>query len=210
MKAIILIGMGGHARVLLDTMRCLNISVLGYVAPSIADSANIKINYLGNDEEFFKSYSPKQVTLVNGIGSVSDTERRTEVFKRCKEKRFSFLSVVHPSAVVAQNVQLGEGCQLMAGSVIQSGVKLGENTIINTRAGVDHDCIIGSHVHVSIGSTIAGSVCVGEGAHVGAGATVIQGVQVGSKSVIGAGAVVLSDVISGNVVVGIPASILKS
>lgn len=208
-RSVILIGSGGHARVLFDALCCMGVEVLGVVDVSSDCWLPPGVRYLGDDERFLSDYSQEQVILVNGLGCVENAEARKEVYERFKGHGFDFCSVIHPSAIIAKDVVLGDGCQIMAGAVIQSGTQLGSNTLVNTRAGVDHDCVVENHAHVSVGSTLAGSVCVGAGAHIGAAATVIQGVQIGSKSIVAAGAVVLSDVSPGDTVVGIPAHRLE-
>ncbi len=92
----------------------------------------------------------------------------------------SFETVIHPSAVIAPEVHIDDGVQVMAGAIVQPGSWLGENVIINTGARVDHDCTIDAHAHVAPGVTLSGNVHVGNGAHIGAGATVIQGIKVGT------------------------------
>jgi len=204
-QPVVLIGMGGHARVLLEALRCASIPVSGYVNSAAIDSLDKSIRSLGDDDHFVSNSSPGEAFLVNGVGGVKFTTQRKSLFKRYKSLGYQFATVIHPQSVVARDVELGEGSQVMAGAVIQSGVKCGENVIVNTRAGVDHDCVIESHAHISIGSTLAASVCIGEGTHIGASATVIQGIHIGSECVVGAGAVVLSDVSTGDTVVGVPA-----
>jgi len=204
-KPVVLIGMGGHARVLLEALYCSSVTVSGYVNPTKIDSPDHAIEYLGDDDDFIVNSSPSNVLLVNGMGGVKSTTKRENIYKRYKKAGYHFATVIHPHSIIAQDVVIGEGCQVMAGVVIQLGSRFGENIIINTRAGIDHDCVIGSHAHISINSTLAGSVHVGERVYVGASATVIQGVKIGLGSVVGAGAVVISDVDSGDTVVGVPA-----
>jgi UDP-perosamine 4-acetyltransferase len=142
---------------------------------------------------------------VNGLGSVESTAKRAALFQRFKGKGYRFATVVHPSAVVAGDVVLEEGVQVMAGAVIQPGTRVGENTIVNTGAIVDHDCALASHVHVAPGAVLSGGVSIGEGTHVGTGAKIIQGVRVGSHSLVAAGAVVVDPVGERARVFGVPA-----
>ncbi len=183
LKYCILIGAGGHGRVLLDALSCLDINVTGY-----ADLKDLKIvidgkkiPYLGTDE-VVENYDPQECLLVNGLGSVGDTTKRRNVWLKFKEKGYSFARVVHPSAIIAADVSLGEGVQVMAGSVIQTGVYVGANSIINTRASLDHDCNIGSHVHIAPGVTLSGCVTVGTGTHIATGVSIPQGIDIPENS----------------------------
>ena len=201
-QKIILLGAGGHARVLLDILKINSISVLGYANRQPQD--HFKLKYLGDDEEVIKKYHPQKIKLVNGIGSVQRPENRQAVYERFKNSGYQFFSVVHPQAVIASDVQRAEGIQIMAGCVVNPGTVIEDNVIINTSSSVDHDCHIGAHTHIAPGVTISGGVKIGRSCHIGCGAIIIQGVEIGAGVLLGAGALVLKNVPSGNTVFGIP------
>lgn len=140
-----------------------------------------------------------------GVGSTSGTQPRQRLFEQAKAAGFSFVAVIHPSAVLAPSSQTGEGCAILAGVVLGTGARLADNVIVNTRAVVEHDCQVGSHAHIASGAVLAGDVSVGEGAHVGSGAVVRQGLRIGRRSVIGVGAAVVTDVPDDAVFAGVPA-----
>jgi UDP-perosamine 4-acetyltransferase len=202
---IIIIGGGGHAKVLLSALQLTEQKVLGFVDLKLSLPPLLGVRHLGDDSAAF-THAPDGVRLVNGVGSISSTVNRQAVYDRFAQKHYCFARVIHPSAVVAPEVQIDEGVQIMAGAVVQAGSRLGANAIVNTGARVDHDCIIDAHAHIAPGVTICGGVSVGAGAHIGAGATVIQGIHIGKGSVVGAGALVIRDVPPGTKVVGIPAT----
>jgi sugar O-acyltransferase (sialic acid O-acetyltransferase NeuD family) len=203
---IILIGSGGHAKVLAAALLATSVEVLGLtdINPQRWGSFVCGFKVLG-DDGILLQYSPRTVCLANGIGAMGLPVERRRVYEKYKALGFTFSSIVHPSAVISSEVELSEGVQVMAGAVIQPGVRIGENSIVNTGATVDHDCEIGPHVHLAPGVALCGGVRVGAGTHIGAGATVIQNVQIGSDSVVGAGAVVLKDFGNQRKVVGVPA-----
>ena len=115
-----------------------------------------------------------------------------------------FAIAQHPTAIVAANVQVGDGTVILHGAVIQTNTRLGRHVLINTAASVDHDNVIGDFAHISPHATLCGHVEIGEGTHVGAGAVVIPKVKVGRWCTVGAGAVVLEDVPDHTTVVGNP------
>jgi UDP-perosamine 4-acetyltransferase len=203
---LIVLGAGGHARVLVDALLGAGLPVRGLTDadPAKTGSAVLGLPVLGGDEEVL-ALAPEAVLLVNGIGSVRVSASRRKLFEDFKKRGYFFERVIHPSAIVAPDAVLAEGAQIMAGAVLQTGCRIGENAIINTRAAVDHDCVIGSHVHISPGVTLCGNVEVGEGSHIGAGATVIQGVRIGRNCMVAAGAVVIRDIPDGATVAGLPA-----
>lgn len=203
-RPLILLGAGGHARVLLSTLVQLGRSVLGFVDPDKTRGELLGVPRIGDDETVF-SHDPAGVLLVNGVGSVASISNRLRVYEYFRNSGYSFASVIHPSSIIAPEAELAEGAQIMAGAILQTGCVAEEDCIINTGAQIDHDCMIRAHAHVAPGAVLNGNVHVGARAHVGAGATVIQGVHIGEDSIVGAGAVVLSDVPASCTVVGVPA-----
>jgi len=201
---VIVIGGGGHAKVLVSTLLLQNRKVLGFVDLKRTMSSLLGIAYLGDDSAVFL-HRPNQVRLVNGVGSVGSLESRRVVYEKLREKEYIFETVIHPSAVIAPDVKIDDGVQVMAGAVVQPGSRIGANVIINTGARIDHDCSIEAHAHIAPGVTLSGDVQIGTGAHVGTGASIIQGIKIGAASIVGAGAVVVEDVPPGITVVGIPA-----
>jgi sugar O-acyltransferase (sialic acid O-acetyltransferase NeuD family) len=192
---VIVIGGGGHGRVVIEALRRDGVAIAGVIDPARAVSALLPegVPWLGGDE-VLAQYPADQCRLANGVGSIGDDARR-RVFERMKAAGYGFTRVLHPAATIAFiGVSLSEGCQIMAGAVVQPGARIGADAIVNTRASVDHDCIIGDHVHIASGAVLCGDVVVGEDTHIGAGAVVIQGRRIGAGCLIGAGATVLRDV----------------
>src|ERR1700723_2753393 len=203
---VIVVGGGGHAKVLVSTLLLQHRSVLGFVELKPTPPPLPGIVHLGDDAAVFLHPSD-QVLLVNGVGSIDSTVSRRAVYEKFREKRYIFATVIHPSAIVAPEVQIEDGVQIMAGAVVQPGSHLGANVIINTGTRVDHDCAIDAHAHIAPGVTLSGNVHIGEGAHIGTGASIIQGINVGVGSIVGAGAVVIGDVPAGITVFGVPAQL---
>ncbi len=198
MNSVILVGGGGHARVLADSLILQENKILGFVDPKQKEMrvAGRWIPYLGTDKILLDKKLPQKAFLVNGVGSVGNPKIRKQIFERFKAAGYSFSAVIHPSAILARDVQRGEGVQVMAGAVVQAGTHLGNNCIINTRASVDHDCRIGDHVHIAPGAILCGGVKISEGSHVGCGAVIIQGVTVGRHLLIPANTLVKRPVAS--------------
>ena len=195
MKPVVILGGGGHARVVIDALRCAGHTIAGVIdpKPDVAETLPDDITWLGKD---LSKLRPDEVQLAIGVGSldVGDKNPRPAIFAEAKAGGFEFLSFRHPSAIVAGDVELGEGSQIMAGAILQPGVRLGVNCIINTGASLDHDCWIGDHVHIAPGVVLSGTVAVGDGCHLGTGAIVIQSIRIGIEAMIAAGAIVTRDV----------------
>lgn len=203
-KKIIIIGGGGHAKVLIEAI----LSRGDYKIEGILDNklkAGEKITgfpVIGGDEilERFKDFY-----LAIGIGSVKASDKRKVIYERRKRIGFEFPAIIHSNAYVSKTAILQDGVQVMAGAVINPEAKIGANTIVNTGAIVEHDCDIGPHCHISLNAALAGRVSTGECCHVGMGANVLQEIKIGSNVTVGAGAVVVKDVEDGKTVVGVPA-----
>lgn len=203
---IIVIGAGGHGAVVVDAALAAGYSVLGLTDAETAlqGTAVLGIPVIGGDDAL-SDFEINHVRLVLGIGSIKETETRRRVFEDLKAKGYTFATIIHPRAIVGQNVEIGEGSVVMAGAVVQPRTRVAENVIINTAAQIDHDGTIGAHCHIAPGAVLSGTVTVGAGTHLGAGVTVIQGTTIGTNAVIAAGSVVISDVAAGTMVAGNPA-----
>ncbi len=199
--SLVIIGAGGHARVMIAALRCLN-----RVPRMIAD---INPDLWGHEMDGIVIAAPEDIEigdkLVNGVGGVGKTRARQAVYDLFAARGFVFETVMHPSATVTGEVHYGAGTQVCAGAILQTGVTLGVNCLINTAASVDHDTRIGHHVHIAPGATLCGGVTIGNNSHIGAGATVIQGITIGENCLIAAGAVVVRNVPDNLTVRGIPA-----
>ena len=203
---IILIGSGGHAKVLVEALSAANTPLDGLteIDMEIERPALRDIPVLGTDECILE-FAPDDVILINGLGTSDGTGPRRRVFESFRDRGYRFQTIIHPAAVTASDVELADGVQIMAGAIIQPSVVVGCNAIINTRASIDHDCRIGRHCHIAPGATVCGYVAIGPGTMVGAGAVISDRISVGADCFIGAGAVVTRDVPDGVQAKGVPA-----
>lgn len=201
---LIILGSGGHAKVLLGLIRAAGLRIQGVCAPELAGSAGGEwrgVAVLGGDEALDR-FDPQTIRLVNGVGQLVGSAVRRQLFERFVARGFYFPALVHPVAWIDASARLDQGAQIMAGAVIQPDVSLGASSIVNTGASVDHDCRIGAHVHIAPGATLCGGVTVCDGAFVASGATVLPGCTVGEGAVVGAGAVLTRDLPPGRILLG--------
>lgn len=200
-KPVVLLGAGGHALVLLDTLLRLKYEIKAVVAPKNENESSAFLPYkrYEADEDVY-SFNPDKVHLVNGIGSLPNQLVRQNLFKKFKGQGYQFLTVIAPNADVSPMAKVGEGVQLMSGVVVQAGSYIADNTIVNTGATVDHDCQISTHCHIAPGVTLSGGVSLAEGCHVGTGAQVIQNIKVEKGCVVGAGACLTENLTANSVV----------
>lgn len=209
-KPVIILGAGGHSKVLINALQRQSANIIGITDP---DPSKIGENILGvpviGTDDVISKHNQESIYLVNGIGMIDNNQRRHDIFYSFKNRGYSFTSVIHDSAVISADAVISEGVQIMAGAVIQPGCKVGSNSIINSRACIDHDSIIGVHVHIAPGVTISGGVQIGDGTLIGIGATIIQGINVGAYAIVAAGAVVVHNIPDRAKVIGVPAKVVK-
>ena len=198
----LIIGAGGHGKVIASGMLENGLNILGFVDDNaeIIGRTILDLPVLGTIEQL-ADIGPDG--LVTGIGNNSV---RQQVVQRANQiTRATWLNVVHPKAIISKFVQIGEGTVVMAGGIINADTNIGNHVIINTGSTVDHDCAIGHFAHIAPGAHVAGGVTVGDGALLGIGCSVMPGCQIGERALIGAGAVVVNDIPSGVTAKGVPA-----
>ena len=211
MKRVVGIGAGGHAKVVIDTLRLLGCYELVGLLDSNRELWNtdvLGVPVLGDDDMLPQLWEQEVRHAFIGLGGAGDTEPRRRVYCMARECGMTIVKAIHPSAVVASSAEIGHGPTILANAVVNADARLGENITINTGAIVEHECVIGDHVHVATGARLGGGVIVGNGSHIGLGASVRQDITIGENAIVGAGAVVVKDVPDGVVVVGVPARIL--
>ena len=206
----ILVGGGGHALVLAETLLRNGRTLLGFTDQGPREPLLPGVPWLG-DDAVIEARDPHRCLLVNGLGSVGDTRPRRALFERFVARGYRFARVSHPSAVCAtRGVVLGRGSQLLAGAVVAPGTTLGDNVLLNSRAVLEHGCRVGAHSHIASGAVVCGDCLLHEAVHVGAGAVILQGIEIGSGAVIAAGSAVTRDVEPLTLVAGVPATPKKS
>jgi UDP-perosamine 4-acetyltransferase len=208
-KDAIIIGAGGHGKVVLDILRAeKHYEPIGFLDadPSLNSTRVGNLPVLGQPNLLNKLRNQKVRFAIVAIG---DNRARMSYAKMLAEHEFELINAVHPRATLSPTAQLGVNCVIAAGAVVATEARIGDSVIVNTQAVVEHECEIADGVHVAPGALLAGRVRVGEGAFIGLGARVIQCLSISAYANIGAGAVVLEDVAANVTAVGVPARVVK-
>lgn len=210
MNKIVLIGAGGHCKVIIDIIRSLNEYDIVGIIDKFNKESLLGIPIIGDDSKLQEIYNSGVKYAFIAIGSLNNISIRNNIYKNLKKIGFKIPVLVHKTAIVSPFSHIQEGTCVMAGAIINSEASIGKNCIINTGSIVEHDCKIGDNTHISPNSSIAGDVFIGGNSHIGIGSTIIQCTKIGKNVTVGAGAVVISDLPSYTVAVGVPAKIIKN
>ncbi|MCG3136215.1 MAG: putative acetyltransferase EpsM [Phycisphaerae bacterium] len=205
----VIIGAGGHGRVVLDVLRQqTQHNVVGFL-----DSNSSLHGQRMDGVQVLGSIDLVPMLQRNGIRAafvaIGENGIRRQFMEIVIKSGLELINAVHPSANIASNVNLGRGVLVAAGALVCAHCQIGDGVILNTGSIVDHETMISTCVHVCPGAKLAGRVTVESGAFIGIGATIIQRVRVGHDATVGAGSVVLCDVEPMSTVVGVPARHIK-
>ncbi len=193
-----IIGASGHGKVVADIAeKC------GYNEIIFLDD-NPELSHCGNYPVVGASSLAKDITndLFVAIGN---NTIRARILEQLLSEGHSIATLIHPNAVLPNDVEIGKGSVVMAGVVINPNVRIGHGCIVNTCSSIDHDCQIGDYVHVSVGAHLCGTVSIGSCTWIGAGATVINNLSICEDCLVGAGAVVVNNIMDAGKYIGIPA-----
>jgi len=200
---MVIVGAGGHAKVVLELARALGYDVVGCTDRDTTARTILGAPVLGDDSCLQAVFDQGVTFAAVALGS---NRLRLVIGRRLQEIGFETPQLVSPSASVSASATLGSGTVIMSGAVINADTHVGDFAIINTLAGVDHDGVLGDGVHIGPGSALSGSVTVGDCALIGVGATVLPDLHIGRNAIVGGGAVAVRDIEAGAIVVGNPAS----
>jgi len=210
MENIVIIGGGGHAKVLICVLKKNEkYSIMGYT-DSVDYGPILGIVYLGTDEVLTGILQKKICRYAAlGVGQVHISNKRKEITEKIKRIGYEFPPVISISSIVNEGVVIGEGTVIFDGAVINSGTNIGRFAIINTGVIIDHDCEIGDFVHVATGAVLSGGVKVKGNSMLGSGSTVMQYKEIGEYCMIGSGAVVNVNCPGPGTYIGVPAKQIK-
>ncbi len=206
-KKLIIIGAGGHAKTVIDTVDKEEYEIIGLLDKDLSHiHENINgIPIIGTDRDVGRYASAEGLHAFIAIGHIGDASIRNRLFSHCKELGCKMINVIHPKAVISDSCRLGEGNLIMANCAVNAQAQIGSNNIINTGAIVEHEVIVKNGVHLAPGSIVAGMSVIGDNSFIGAGSIVLQDLHIGTNVIIGAGSTVICDIPDNVVAVGSPA-----
>lgn len=207
MNDLLIIGAGGHGKVVADTAietgKWNDIAFLDDRWNSLKSVLSLPVmGPLNIITEMKSRFSEIAV-------AVGDSLLRIELLKKYELLGFSLARIIHPTAFISRHAVIYPGCVVFAQGVVNAGAVIGFGSIINTGSVVEHDCILGEGVHICPGVKLAGQVSIGKHSWIGIGSSVIQQVSIGENVMVGAGTVVIDNVSDNVTVAGVPGRVIK-
>jgi perosamine synthetase len=197
-RSVVVVGSGGHGKSVIATLQAAGVEVTE-VRDDDPSRWGEKVNGIpitGGAHSLQKQMNHQAIIAV---GDEACRRRLAE------EMITSWISAIHPSALVDPTASIGSGTFVAAGAILQADCRIGDHVIVNTGARIDHDVVVGDFSSIGPGATVAGGVVIGEMCMLGAGCTVLPGVRIGDRVKVGAGATVTKDIKPGLTVIGCPA-----
>lgn len=214
LKPLYVIGSGGQARETVQLIKDINHSrpewkIVGYVDERLEQHGKIINGYpVIGDIHTLREHMPPDGWIVCGIGYPKARFNATrQVIKAIPQVRFATL--IHPTAVIGENLKLGEGTLIGAHTVITTNVDMGSHVLLNYNVTISHDVVIGSYASILPGSNISGETVIGEGTLIGAGTVITQQKSVGCWAIVGAGSVVVKSLPDYCKAYGVPAQVVE-
>lgn len=198
-KKLVIVGAGGHAKVVADVAKLNGYTEIVFLCDNPDLKTFIGYPVVGRSDQF-AGY--EDWDFIIAIGNCQDRER---IYHSLDSKGYNIITLYHPSAIVAEDAEIGKGTVVLVGSIINPGSVIGKGCIINTAATIDHDNIVSDFAHISVGAHLGGTVNVGKCSWVGIGAVVSNNKSICENCIIGAGAVVTKDLCESGTYLGIPA-----
>ncbi|MFY8272912.1 NeuD/PglB/VioB family sugar acetyltransferase [Pseudoalteromonas sp. SSDWG2] len=204
---VIILGAGGHASVLADTIMRGTQDIAAVISPSKVHSPILThLKHCSSDDQL-KHFDPRTHEVVIGVGPRVHGDVRPQLVSFAQELGFKFAKVISEAAYVAEQVKIADGVQLLPACVVNTGAIIAEHVVVNSRALVEHDCSIGAFSHIGPAAVLCGGVNLGQHVFVGAGAVILPGVRIASHTIIGANALVDRDIDQPSTVYGARATV---
>lgn len=211
MKKLVVVGAGGCGREVLQLALHQNgveptWEILGFVD----DNKDLK----GGKINGFPVLGDIDWLVANAVGkyaviALGEPKLKKGAGERLQGSGIRYATLIHPTAVIGEFVDLGEGTVVCAGTVLTVNIKVGKHVIINVNSCIGHDAVIEDYVTLAICANVMGEVTVGEGCYVATGVTIRNRVAIGPNSIIGLGATVVGNLPGGIVALGCPAKAVR-
>lgn len=202
-ERIVIIGAGGFGKETYHLIDRNRYNPVGFIDPDPSSTSDLPLPVLG-DDCLISELKDRGIASCVCV-AIGDMKRRNFIFELALQNDLKLPPIVHSTAVVLTEFQIGIGTIIYPNVVIMNNCKIGKGVLLNSGVTVGHDVEIGDFSNINPGAHLAGRIKVGQGVIIGLGSSILENVQIGDKAIIGAGSVVLRNVAAGTVVYGVPA-----
>lgn len=211
MRDIYILGIGRNTVTVMDLVEDCGYNIRGLLH---YNHDRIGEEYYGHSidgcfEDLLRTNSLQGLSFALSMGNLPI---RKNIYEKLLAKGGDVPTLLHPSCIISRRSSIGNGVQVMPGSIIQGDTRIGDNTVITVNTVIAHSAKVGSHCLISGNVMIGAYATVCDMTHIGQGSTIVSGKvsRVGSNCILGAGAVLLNDIPDNSIYVGNPADFLKN
>lgn len=196
MEDIILLGAGGHAHSVVDSIEQTGkYNIIGFLDTEEMQGKKFRDYCVLDSDDALQKYFDKGINnAFVTIGFMGHGNVRNHLYRQLKDIGYTVPNIIDDTAVVSKKAKLEDGIFVGKKAVINANAQIGRMCIINTGVIVEHGCRIGEFSHIAVGGVVCGEVIVGVQTLIGANATVIQERKIGNCCIIGAGTIISKDV----------------
>lgn len=209
MYNIVIVGAGGFGR-----------EIYLYTKESFPDNQYKIKGFLDDNNEALKGndididiigsidgYMPEeQDRFLIAIGTI---DIKKSIINKLKKKCAKFLTLIHPTAIVANTAKIGQGVIICPFVTVTDPVQLGDFVMMNIYSSCGHGSKVGKYCILSPYAIVTGSGVLEDEVFLGTHSTVMPGKKVGYKSKVSANSVVTRDVSANKTVIGVPGKAIQ-
>lgn len=210
LKDIVLIGGGGHCRVLIDACRACGYRPVGVLDPNLVVGGFIMgVEVLGGERLASGIENAHFECQYAAVAVAGNLQLRYKLVQEAELAGFLLPMIANNPLYVSSSSVIGEGVAILPGCIVNAEAVIGRHVTLNTSCVVEHGARVGEYSHIAPNATLLGESAVGDFCTIGSGSVVLPGVSIGNRCTVGAGSVVLRDVQDGCTVVGNPARVIR-
>lgn len=211
MKNIVIYGASGHGKMVVDIiLKNNNYNLIGFIdSYKPVNTTVYGHKVIGNLDAF--SVLIKKFNIEGIVIGIGDNELRLHIYKNIIKiaPKIDFVPIIHPSAILAEDVLVPEGSVIMAGAIVNANAKIGKFCILNSKASLGHDSTMKDFSSLASGATVAGNVSIGYCSSISLSASISQGLCIGDHTIVGGCSLVLKSIGNKKLAFGVPINTIK-
>ncbi len=189
-----LIGYGGHSREVMAQMGLKKIDCF------------VDDDYINSETLPLSSFNPNEYEVMICI---SDPNIRKKISKKLP-KETKYFTFIHQTALILNEVKIGEGSFIGAYSILTTNISLGKHSILNRNCQIGHDSNLGNFLTMMPGSVISGNSVTGECLYLGTNSSIREKIKICDDVTIGLNSGVVKNIKEPGIYGGTPCKLIKN